>query len=688
MNIETNIQASETGLSPNASDTPFIGHDLSPLDPMAAKHRALCKILEDLIKVGDRATIERTRKLQARLNEFEPAITMIGQVKAGKTSLVNAMIGMPTLLPADVNPWTSVVTSLHLDPKRPPAQNNARFEFLDRMDWDRLVKGGGRIGELARRAGAESELQRVTDQVAALREKSRKRLGTKFEMLLGQEHDYGFFDNELIERYVCLGDDFEDDTETSKDRGRFADITKAAHIHMAHEASPIKLCLRDTPGVNDTFLVREQITMKAIRGSQLCVVVLAAHQALSSVDMALVRLISNLKSRDVIIFVNRIDELADPKTQVPEIHASLMATLKAHQGPEDSEIIFGSAAWANHLLSDTLTEMDRDSADALLSYTQAQLEGLPRGLSDQEIVWHLSGLSGLQRAVAERIATGAGDTALQGIERHVRNLLNGIKISDVQSGTARQDGPRQEIDAESATTDFAELEQEISASFENGMDKLQSSFADRIARVHESYLDRATAALVQHLETEQDSTVWSYDPTGLRMLLRSSYRTYAKRSKDLISQVFNVGAEDLCAFFERIAGMPPDSFEISAPQAAPAPEPVVLGKTIALDLQSSWWATWLQSKTSARMQSDKFRKLIEAETAPIMTALLDDYAASIRADAQTQLSELLEEQRQVLMRVTQGDEGHFALASKREARMDVVENALVTLDTEFEREAV
>ncbi|MEO1346217.1 MAG: dynamin family protein [Pseudomonadota bacterium] len=687
MNIETDIQALETDLAVDAPETSFTRHDLSALDPLAVRQHAFSKILDDLIKVGDRATIERTRKLQARLGEFEPAITMIGQVKAGKTSLVNAMIGMPALLPADVNPWTSVVTSLHLDPKMSAAQNSARFEFLDRMDWDRLVKGGGRIGELARRAGAESELQRVTDQVAALREKSRKRLGSKFEMLLGQEHDYGFFDNELIERYVCLGVDFEDDTETSKDRGRFADITKAAHIHMAHKAAPIKICVRDTPGVNDTFLVREQITMKAIRGSQLCVVVLAAHQALSSVDMALVRLISNLKSRDVIIFVNRIDELADPKTQVPEIRASLTETLKAHHGPEDAEIIFGSAAWATHLLNDTLTELDAESADALLNYTRAQLEALPHGLSDQEIIWHLSGLSGLQRAVANRIASGAAETALQGIERHVRNLLNGIKISDAQSGAARQDSAPKEIDAQSAQADFAELEKEISGSFETGMSKLHTTFADRIARVHESYLDRATAALVQHLETAQDGTVWSYDPTGLRMLLRSSYQTYAKRSKDLISQVFTVGAEDLCGFFERVAGVPPESFEISPPQAAPAPEPVVLGKTIALDLQSSWWATWLQSKTSARLQSDKFRKLIEAETAPIMTALLDDYAASIRDDAQTQLNELLDEQRQVLTRMTQGDEAHFALTSKREARIEMVNSGLVTLDTVFKGEA-
>ena len=33
---------------------------------------------------------------------------------------VNAMVGVPDLLPADVNPWTSVVTSLHLNPHTAP----------------------------------------------------------------------------------------------------------------------------------------------------------------------------------------------------------------------------------------------------------------------------------------------------------------------------------------------------------------------------------------------------------------------------------------------------------------------------------------------------------------------------------------------------------------------------------------
>jgi signal recognition particle receptor subunit beta len=687
MNVETSFLP-DTDQRPALSDegTELIGQGLSALDPLAKTRDTLTGILDGLIKLGDRATAERARKLSARLNDVEPAITMVGQVKAGKTSLVNAMIGMPGLLPSDVNPWTSVVTSLHLDPSMTTAQNRASFEFFNRMDWDRLIVGGGRIGELARRAGAASELERVTEQVAALREASRKRLGNKFEMLLGQEHDYGYFDRDLIERYVCLGDDFEDDTETSKSRGRFADITKSAEIHMHNPAAPVRLCFRDTPGVNDTFLVREQITMKAVRGSQICVMVLAAHQALSTVDMALMRLISNVKSRDVVIFVNRIDELADPATQVPEIRASIQKTLAKHQGPEDVTILFGSAHWANLLLEERLSELDSQSAEALLNYTRAMFDTLPVGASETALVWHLSGVGALHQVLAERIAKGSGASSMAAIERSTRNLLNGIKVSSVNGGAGGQTTPLSDVDIPAAIDEFNELEKQGEASLDMGLNKLKEDFAARIARVHDSFLDRATAALIQHLETSPEGTVWTYDPTGLRMLLRSSYRTFAKRSNDVVKSVLATANEDSAEFFERTFSMETDSYEMDPPEPLNAPEPVILSQTIALDLESSWWASWWEKQAGAKEQRQKFSKLIAAETAPILTALQTDYAATIRNEAESVLRDFVSEQRQVLNSLTRQNDSNGSSdqvsrrQSKRLERMDLVDQSLATLE--------
>ena len=296
------------------SDQPTnLASGLEPLVEFAAKARVLDLTLARLHQLCDGKTAKAVERLRQTLADVEPGVTMLGQVKSGKTSLVNALAGRADLLPSDVNPWTSVVTSLHLTPDKVSQETAARFRFFEGDEWDRLLSKGGQLGELAERAGADTELRKIRQQITMMRNKSKARLGRKFELLLGQVHEYGYFDKNLVERYICLGDFFDGKAQgEAANQGRYADITKSADLYLHCDMLPTKLCIRDTPGVNDTFMMREQVTIRAIRDSRLCVVVLSAHQALTSVDMAVIRMISTLKARDVVIFVNRIDELSDP----------------------------------------------------------------------------------------------------------------------------------------------------------------------------------------------------------------------------------------------------------------------------------------------------------------------------------------------------------------------------------------
>jgi len=135
------------------------------VDRMDQMRRALA----DLTEIGDATVAKGAARLTGQLDLVEPSITFIGQVKAGKTSLINAMAGWPGLLPSDVNPWTSVVTSIHLTPSWTTGAAGANFRFFDPQEWDRLVEKGGRMGELASRAGAEEELEKVRRQVERMR---------------------------------------------------------------------------------------------------------------------------------------------------------------------------------------------------------------------------------------------------------------------------------------------------------------------------------------------------------------------------------------------------------------------------------------------------------------------------------------------------------------------------------------
>ena len=72
--------------------------------------------------------IEDSLQLLARLT---CRIAVVGQVKAGKSSFINALVRKPALLPTDVNPWTTAITHLHFGRADAPANVAAQFTFFD-----------------------------------------------------------------------------------------------------------------------------------------------------------------------------------------------------------------------------------------------------------------------------------------------------------------------------------------------------------------------------------------------------------------------------------------------------------------------------------------------------------------------------------------------------------------------------
>ncbi|MFZ7093056.1 dynamin family protein [Primorskyibacter sp. 2E233] len=592
--------------------------------------------LTDISTDADPAIAASVRKLRRQIRDFEPNITMVGQVKAGKTTLVNAMAGWPDLLPADVNPWTSVVTSLHMQPNLKPNERRSSFRFFSNEEWDRLITRGGRVGELANRAGAEDELEKVRKQLDEMREKSQARLGRRFSMLLGQSHDYETFDETLIQRYVCLGDDFWEEADGSFDQGRFADITKSADLWFGQQSLPVGLCIQDTPGVNDTFMIREQITINALRGAKLCVMVLSAQQALSSVDLGLIRLIANVKSRDIIIFVNRIDELTDPVREMPEIRQSILDTLKKFDGPRDAQIIFGSGFWASHAIANTCHEMGEDSAEALLAWAEAQLDENLIKLAPQEMVWHLSGLPALGDAISERIENGVGARLIERLDAAKSNLRANLVISDAIT-EVQPDGTRAaRLSQSELAARLHDIETNVTTALDARLSQAHTAFLTRIENAHQTFLGRATASLVKHLELYGEEAIWTYDPVGLRMLLRTAYRVFVKSATEAGSDALATTAMHITALYQDCLGQSGRAPTIVAPPLPTASPPIALGQTIALDLRGSWWTRFWRRRRGHQALCNDFANLIYEETSPVVTALrrqnADSYSVAIRAE--------------------------------------------------------
>ncbi len=85
---------------------------------------------------------------------------------------------------------------------------------------------------------------------------------------------------------------------------------------------------------------------------------------------------------------------------------------------------------------------------------------------------------------------------------------------------------------------------------EGHFDELLAALDARLASLRHTFLTRATASLIKHLEDHGETEVWSYDPTGLRVLLRSGYGVFTSKAARICDEIF---AKTRASFEESMA---------------------------------------------------------------------------------------------------------------------------------------
>ncbi|MDX8354918.1 dynamin family protein [Cognatiyoonia sp. IB215182] len=593
-------------------------------------------------KAVDPTMSRQFTNLARKIDKFEASVTLVGQVKAGKTALTNVLSGNVALLPSDVNPWTSVVTSVHLNARAASSRTRAAFKFFDDSEWDAMVKGGGRLGELARRAGSEDDLEKLRQQVAEMRQTARERLGGKFEALLGKTHKYGYVDAELMERYVCLGDPDELEENPTSQQGRFSDLTKSADIWLDIPEFKGALMIRDTPGVNDTFMVREQITIRALRGSKICVVVLSANEALNTTDLALVRLISNYDDRQVILFVNRIDELPHPGTQVPEILGSIRTTLRSYPSLKDVTVVFGSARWAEMALTSDYSGMDEEAVAALADWSKNS--GFARERNRDSFVWKLSGIPTLMEAVSDCIVDQYGQRHLEKVEAALQNLTADLETKDALAEMAQTAQPMVNLDVPKLRRDVGDMRKEISAELDALMTDLRDrEFLPVLDQIKQAHVEEARQELLAAFVDKSAQEEWVYDAAPLRGRLRRAYEEFGESISRKVAAQYEDAAARFTTIYQDRLGIEIADFAFNAPPAPDVPPPVVLGKTIAIDLSSNWWGRWWQRRRNIKTNAEDYATLVDAEIQTMIDDLCNSQVDDLFADFRAVLDKFLDE---------------------------------------------
>ncbi|GGG63668.1 dynamin family protein [Salipiger pallidus] len=604
---------------------------MAPANPVRLKHRegfeelnafwdTLDKMehsVEDYAEVGLDFVEEPVDRVLEKIRSFEPQVSIIGQVKSGKSTLLNALIGETDLLPSDVNPWTSVITGIHVNSRQRPPHTRALFRFFDAHEWDRLVATGGRLGEMAARAGFSGEAKEVRAQVNEMRQTTEERLGDAFDELLGTSHAFPEIDKDVIDRYVCYGDP--DELDAGASDGVFADVTKAADLYIDLPGLPRGLCLRDTPGVNDTFMMREQITLNAISDSRVCVVVLSAHQALSTMDLALLRIICSVEAREVLIFVNRMDELADPLGEAERIEVSIRRTLGRMGLAQDVEILFGSGAWANAALSPGEFTLGPASAAALGRMAKGKHLDTEEGM--RLAAMDASGVPALHRAIAARVVDGPCRALLADVRSDIDAI---IEMSETVENIAAQDGTtniREGFGSRELSLSVAEVREAALEAFDERAAVVRGQLRERLERGQETFVESAIEALQAHINLYGEFSSWKHDPSSLRMAMKAAFTSATVRLRREGEAGLDMVMDGMDDIFHDDLGVTRDSGSVDFPEQPQHKAPTVLARTLSLDLEGPWWRRfWKFGHRKAAAK--RYRALIEAEIAPLIDDLL------------------------------------------------------------------
>jgi signal recognition particle receptor subunit beta len=322
----------------------------------------LAEARRGLLEAGGRLSREKLDPALAQLTEAMLGflekqvcrIAVIGQIKAGKSTFVNALAQRPDILPVDVNPWTAVITRLNFGAPE-GRQSGASFHFFSAEEWRRLSCGGGRLRELAGRLDREAPLNDLRGDFDDLERRAVGRLGAGFSTLLGKHHLFSAITPEVVERYVAAGPNPGAGTpEPGHDRhttGQFSDITKTAELFFDLQPFGQPSVVIDTPGANDPFLVRDEITLQHLGAADIYVVVLTAQQPFSAADLNLLRTLRGLRQERVIVLINRIDGLADIASESRDISAYVREMLRREFPGRDIPVVAGSAWWGRYALS-------------------------------------------------------------------------------------------------------------------------------------------------------------------------------------------------------------------------------------------------------------------------------------------------------------------------------------------------
>jgi hypothetical protein len=231
------------------------------------------------------------------LNNLERArlrIGFIGQIKTGKSTLINALIFRKPVMPVSATPMTASLCFLTYGDKP-----KVEVEFFSKEDWDFIVK------EASKKETNSQWAKELVDSATAIK--------GEIGILLDSTRSISFSD---LEKYV------------GKD-GKYVPLVKALKIDY-----PLDILkdveIVDTPGINDPIVSRERRTMEFLKDCDVVLFVIYAGRPFDKADYDLLdRLLASGVGKTCFV-LNKIDTILEEEGNIEKAKQRIMEAIQEH----------------------------------------------------------------------------------------------------------------------------------------------------------------------------------------------------------------------------------------------------------------------------------------------------------------------------------------------------------------------
>jgi len=228
--------------------------------------------------------IDRMRgdEIIEKVNNDKLTLGVIGQMKCGKSTFLNAFIFEDDVLPAATTPMTATLSVITYGPEK-----SLEAEFYSEKEWNELkMQADQSLENIKGDPLQESKIKAAKELI-----ESSYQLGASLPSLLGKRKKDTL--NKLIE-YVGA-------------KGKYVSITKSVTIYYPkEELKGVEIV--DTPGFNDPIVSREQRTRDFLREADVVLLMLYAGRAFDATDSEIVfKDIRSVGVGKILIAVNKYD---------------------------------------------------------------------------------------------------------------------------------------------------------------------------------------------------------------------------------------------------------------------------------------------------------------------------------------------------------------------------------------------